>query len=153
MKSAVSSCVLINWNNDSAALYPSSFSLLEDFRFYLKTEAPLDVKINVYEAVINPGLKLEIAQPAEKQSLRMGMVQAGDQLDLKQSLIHLEKGVVYSSLRGGMAQEVLSSLYLRSLFSSLLTIGFHSAELQLSHLYGSKVKCPSQKEEDFLLGL
>lgn len=83
VKSAVSSCVLINWNNDSAALYPSSFSSLEDFKFYLKTEAPLDVKINVYEAVINPGLKLEIAQPAEKQSLRMGMVQAGDQLDLK----------------------------------------------------------------------
>lgn len=55
VKSAVSSSVLINWNNDSAALYPSSFSSLEDFRFYLKTVAPLDVKINVYEAVINPG--------------------------------------------------------------------------------------------------
>lgn len=55
VKSAVPSCAMINWNNDGAALYPSSFSLLEDLRFYLKTEAPLDVKINVYEAVINPG--------------------------------------------------------------------------------------------------
>lgn len=55
VKPAVPSCVLINWNNDRAALYPSSFSLLEDCRFYFKTEAPLDIKINVYEAVINPG--------------------------------------------------------------------------------------------------
>lgn len=55
VKSAVSSSILINWNKDRAALYPSSFSLLEDFRFYLKTETPLDVKIDVYKAVINPG--------------------------------------------------------------------------------------------------
>ena len=55
MKSAVSSSVMINWNNDGAALYPSSFSWLEDFRFYLKAEGPLGVKTNEYKAVINLG--------------------------------------------------------------------------------------------------
>lgn len=52
----------------------------------------------------------------------MGMVQAGDQLGLKWSLMHLEKGLIDSSLRGAMAQEVLPSMHLRSLFSNLLAI-------------------------------
>lgn len=55
MKSAVSSSVMINCNNDGAALYPSSFSWLEDFRFYLKDEGPLGVKTNEYKAVRNLG--------------------------------------------------------------------------------------------------
>lgn len=53
--SAVSPSVTINWSNDRAALHPSCFSWVEDFRFCLKAEGPLGIKTNAYKAVIKLG--------------------------------------------------------------------------------------------------